>query len=122
LELRPNAILDLDDAWTTVSDETRIILDGSHAKVYYEGDDVPTMFDVIGTDIQFMHRPDPNGPDSASSNAGTVVGVVFAALAVIPTSIAIYIVCRRRYIAVKADEYDRFTDIPSDQGAMLGDL
>jgi hypothetical protein len=120
LELRPNSILALDDAWMAVADQTLITLNGSHAKVYYEGDEPPKLFDVIGTDIQFLHRPDAG--DAASISSGTVVGLVFAALAVIPTAIGLYIFCRRRYIAVKADEYDRFTDIPSDQGAILGDL
>jgi hypothetical protein len=122
IELGPNSVLALDSAWSAAADLTHVVLDGSHATVYYEGSDPPAVFDVIGTDIRFVHRADSGSSAAASLSSGAVVGLVFAALAVIPSAIGLYILFRRRYIVIKADDYDKFTDLPSDQGAILADL
>jgi hypothetical protein len=122
LELRPHSVLILDPGWTTVRDTIHVTLSGSHATVYYQGEVEPAVFDVVGTEIRFLPWNEPPAADSNSVSSGTVVGIIVAVLLVIPAGTGLYLLFRRRFVAVLADDYDKFTDLPSEQGAVLRDL
>jgi hypothetical protein len=120
-DLRPDSILRLDPAWSEIDSPTHIELNGSRATVFYEGSSMPVVFDVIGSDIRML--PVSDYDDSSSGVSKTTISVVVVAvIGAVAVAIGLYMFVTRKRVMLIAEDYDKFTDAPSDTESMFSDL